>query len=128
MNMPCGQNKSTVDCKKGQDSERFIGDDHPITLGAHMSRRTITIDPALDQIIKLVRGLALLIGLDYNYTEVVNGLAYYGVCYWLGIDHKKAVEMASQVITTNLKMEGIEDELRDKFYENLSKLEKTSRR
>ena len=87
-----------------------------------MSRRTVTIDPALDQIIKLVRGLALLIGLEYNYTEVVNGLAYYGLCYWLNIEKSKAVAMAPQVLTTNLKMEGIKDELRDRFFENLSKL------
>ena len=87
-----------------------------------MSRRTVTIDPALDQIINIIRGLALLIGLEYNYTEVVNGLAYYGVCYWLNIEKSKAVAMASQVLTTNLKMAGIEDELGDKFYESLSKL------
>ena len=103
-------------------SERFIGECHPITRGDKMSRRTVTIDPALDQIIKIIRGLALLIGLEYNYTEVVNGLAYYGVCYWLNIEKSKAVAMAPQVLTTNLKMAGIEDELRDKFYESLSKL------
>lgn len=87
-----------------------------------MSRRTVTIDPALDRIIKTIRGLALLIGLEYNYTEVVNGLAYYGVCYWLSIEKSKAVAMAPQVLTTNLKMAGIEDELSGKFYESLSKM------
>jgi len=87
-----------------------------------MSRRTVTIDPALDQIIKIVRGLALLIGLEYNYTEVVNGLVYYGLCYWLNTPKAKAVAMAPKVLTTNLKMAGIEDELSNKFYESLSKL------
>ena len=93
-----------------------------------MSRRTVTIDPALDKIINLIRGLSLLVGLDYNYTQVVNGLAYYGVCYWLGIDHKKAVAMAPQILTTDLKIEGIEDELRDKLVNTvLPKLEPVSR-
>ena len=87
-----------------------------------MTRRTVTFDPTIDQIVNLIRGLALLVGIEYNYTEVVNGLAYYGVCYWLGIEKTKAVEMASKVLATNLKMEGIKDELNDKFYENLSKL------
>jgi len=87
-----------------------------------MPRRTVTFDPAIDQLVQIIRGLALLIGLDYNYTEVANGLAYYGVCYWLGIEKSKAVEMAPSVLTTNLKLAGIEDELRDKIYENLSKL------
>ena len=88
-----------------------------------MSRRTVTIDPALDKIINLIRGLSLLVGLDYTYTAVVNGLAYYGICYWLGIEKAKAVAMASQVITTDLRMEGIQDELRDKMVDTvLSKL------
>lgn len=93
-----------------------------------MSRRTVTIDPALDQFIKAIRGLALLIGIEYNYTEVVNGLAYYGLCYWLNIEKPKAVAMAPLVLTTNLKMEGIRDELRDRFLENISKLKITSGR
>jgi len=88
-----------------------------------MSRRTVTIDPTLDTFINIIRGLSLLVGLNYNYTEVVNGLAYYGLCYWLNIEKSKAVAMAPQVITTNLKMEGIKDELRDKWANNvLSKL------
>jgi hypothetical protein len=87
-----------------------------------MIRRTVTFDTTIDQIVNFVRGLSLLVGLEYNYTEVVNGLIYYGLCYWLNTEKAKAVAMAPQVITTNLKMEGIQDELRDKFYENLSKL------
>ena len=89
-----------------------------------MSRRTITIDPTLDTILNLVRGLLLIIGQEYNYTEVVNGAIFYGICYWLNIPQKKAVEIASQLLTTNLKMEGIQDELRDKVFNNvLSKLQ-----
>jgi len=89
-----------------------------------MSRRTVTIDPTLDKIINFIRGLSLLVGQEYNYTEVVNGLAYYGLCYWLGTDPKKAVELASQVLTTDLRLEGIQDELRDKWVNTvLSKLE-----
>jgi len=87
-----------------------------------MTRRTVTFDPTIDQIVTLIRGLSLLVGLDYNYTEVVNGLVYYGLCYWLNTPKAKAVAMAPKVLTTNLKMAGIEDELRDKFYESLSKL------
>ena len=87
-----------------------------------MTRRTVTFDPTIDQIVNLIRGLALLIGIEYNYTEVVNGLAYYGVCYWLDIKKETAVAMAPKVLTTNLKMEGINDELNDKFYATLSKL------
>lgn len=84
-----------------------------------MTRRTVTIDPALDQLLNLVRGLLLLIGLEYNYTEAVNGAIYYGVCYWLNIPKDKAVAMAPSVLTTNLKVEGIQDDLRDKFYKNI---------
>lgn len=92
-----------------------------------MSRRTVTIDPTIDTFINIIRGLSLLVGLNYNYTEVVNGLAYYGICYWLGIDHKKAVAMAPQILTTDLKLEGIQDELRDKWINNvLSRLEPIS--
>ena len=89
-----------------------------------MSRRTVTIDPTLDTILNLVRGLLLIIGQEYNYTEVVNGAIFYGICYWLNIPKKRAVEIASQVLTTNLKMEGIQDELKDKVINNvLSKLQ-----
>ena len=84
-----------------------------------MPRRTVTIDPALDQLLNLVRGLFLLVGQEYNYTEAVNGAIYYGVCYWLNIPKDKAVAMAPFVLTTNLKVEGIQDELRDKFYKNI---------
>lgn len=90
-----------------------------------MPRRTITVEPTLDQLINIVRGLLLLIGKEYNYTEIVNGAIFYGVCYWLNIPYDKAVKLASKVLTTELKMEGIEDELRDKFFENLSKLATT---
>ena len=93
-----------------------------------MSRRTVTIDPNLDKIINLIRGLSLLVGLDYTYTAVVNGLTYYGICYWLGIEKAKAVAMASQVITTDLRMEGIQDELRDKIINTvLSKVQPLSK-
>ncbi len=84
-----------------------------------MPRRTVTIDPALDQILNLVRGLLLVLGKEYNYTEAVNGAIYYGICYWLSIPKDKAVAMASQVLSTNLKMEGIQDELRDKFFKDI---------
>ncbi|MDH5266604.1 MAG: hypothetical protein OEW62_02870 [Candidatus Bathyarchaeota archaeon] len=102
--------------------ERFIGDCHPFTYGEHMMRRTVTFDPAIDQLVNLIRGLALLIGLEYNYTEVVNGLAYYGVCYWLNIQKDRAVTMAPQVLTSNLKFEGITDELLDKLRETMPNL------
>jgi uncharacterized protein YbcV (DUF1398 family) len=89
-----------------------------------MSRRTVTIDPALDQIINLVRGFFLLVGIEYNYTEVVNNAIYYGICYWLKIDHAVAIKNAPKVLTTNLKMEGMKDEERDKMIEQiLSKLQ-----
>ena len=89
-----------------------------------MSRRTVTIEPALDQIINLVRGFFLLVGKEYNYTEVVNSAIFYGICYWLGIPHDKAVKIAPQVLTSNLKMEGMKDEERDKMFEQiLSKLQ-----
>ncbi len=87
-----------------------------------MIRRTVTFDPAIDQLVNLIRGLALLIGLEYNYTEVVNGLAYYGVCYWLNVRKDRAVAMAPQVLTSNLKFEGITDELLDKLRETMPKL------
>jgi len=89
-----------------------------------MSRRTVTIEPNLDKIINFVRGFFLLIGQEYNYTEVVNASIFYGICYWLSIPHDKAVQMAPQVLTTNLKIEGMKDEERDKmFAQILSKLQ-----
>lgn len=88
-----------------------------------MTRRTVTIEPGLDQIINFVRGFFLLIGQEYNYTEVVNYAIFYGICYWLNIPRDKAVEMAPQFVSTNLKIEGLKDEERDKFMESvLSKL------
>jgi hypothetical protein len=87
-----------------------------------MIRRTVTFDPAIDQIVNLIRGLALLVGIEYNYTEVVNGLAYYGLCYWLSTKKENAVAMAPKILTTDLKLEGFKDELEDKFRETLSKL------
>ena len=81
-----------------------------------MSRRTITIDPALDQIINLVRGFFLLVGKEYNYTEVVNNAVYYGICYWLNIPRDKAMQIAPKVLTSNLKIEGMKDEERDKMF------------
>jgi len=89
-----------------------------------MPRRTVTIEPTLDQIINFVRGFFLLIGQEYNYTEVVNYAIFYGICYWLNIPHNKAVEMTPQFVSTNLKIEGLKDEERDKFAEDvLSKLQ-----
>jgi len=89
-----------------------------------MSRRTVTIDPTLDQIINLVRGFFLLVGQEYNYTEVVNNAIFYGICYWLNIRHEKAIKLAPQMLTTNLKIEGMKDEQRDKmFQEILSRLQ-----
>ncbi len=84
-----------------------------------MSRRTITIDHNLDQIINLVRGFFLLIGQDYNYTEVVNNAIFYVICYWLKISHQDAVKLAPKVLTTDFKVEGIQDELRDKVFSDV---------
>ena len=93
-------------------------------LGDEMSRRTITIEPQLDQIINFVRGSFLIIGQEYNYTEVVNHAIFYGICYWLRIPHEQAVQLAPEVLTTNLKLEGMKDEERDKMVkEILSKLQ-----
>jgi len=101
----------------------FSSPKHRIIRGENMSRRTITIDQKLDQIINFVRGFFLIIGQEYNYTEVVNYAIYYGICYWLGIPHEQAVQLAPQVVTTNLKLEGMKDEERDKMVkEILSKL------
>lgn len=89
-----------------------------------MPRRTVTIEPTLDQIINFIRGFFLLMGQEYNYTEVVNYAVFYGICYWLKIPHNKAVQIAPQFVSTNLKIEGLKDEERDKFVENvLSKLQ-----
>jgi len=88
-----------------------------------MSRRTVTIDAGLDQIINVVRGILLLLGQDYNYTEVVNGAIFYGICYWLRLPHDQAVKLAGQILTRELKLEGLKDEERTKFNEAiLSKL------
>jgi len=88
-----------------------------------MSRRTVTIDQKLDQTINFVRGAFLLIGQDYNYTEVVNHAIFYGICYWLGIKPEDAIKLAPQFLTTNFKIEGMKDEQKDKLTEEiLSKL------
>lgn len=58
-----------------------------------------------------------MVGQEYNYTEVVNNLAYYGLCYWLNVKKEVAVAMAPQILTSNLKFEGITDELTDKLHE-----------
>jgi len=60
-----------------------------------------------------------MIGVEYNYTEAVNGAIWYGICYWLNIPKEKAVALASQVLTTDLKTEGIHDELREKVFNNV---------
>ena len=87
-----------------------------------MTRRTITIAPSLDKVINIVRGLFLLIGKEYNYTEVVNNAVFYGICYWLNIPKEQALKMVSQILTTDLKFEGIEDEERDRIMDVLSKV------
>lgn len=86
-----------------------------------MTRRTITIEPRLDQFINIVRGLLLLLDREYNYTEIVNGAIFYGICYWLKIPHDLAVKLASQFLTTDLKMEGIQDELRERWTKEIGK-------
>ena len=90
-----------------------------------MPRRTITIEPRLDKFVNVVRGLLLLLGKDYNYTEIVNGAIFYGICYWLNIDHDLAVKLASQFLTTDLKMEGIQDELKERWDMVMEKLPNT---
>ena len=84
-----------------------------------MSRRTVTIDPRLDQIINVVRGFFLLLGQEYNYTEVVNGAIFYGICYWTGLPPEKAMELAGQILTKELKLEGLKDEERTKLNETI---------
>ena len=88
-----------------------------------MTRRTITIEPRLDKFVNVVRGLLLLLGKDYNYTEIVNGAIFYGICYWLNIDRDIAVKLASQILTTDLKMEGIQDELQERWDKVMGKLQ-----
>jgi uncharacterized membrane protein YjdF len=80
-----------------------------------MSRRTVTIDAKLDGIINFVRGAFLLVGQEYNYTEVVNHAIFYGICYWLGVSHAEAVKLAPQFLGTNLKVEGMRDEQIDQL-------------
>lgn len=93
-----------------------------------MSRRTITVEPRLDQIINVVRGFFLLLGQEYNYTEVVNGTIFYGICYWLNIPREKAVELAGEILTRELKLEGLKDEQRTELNEVISsKLEQPLR-
>jgi len=90
----------------------------------NMSRRTITVNPKLDQVINLVRGFFLLIGQEYNYTEVVNAAIFYGICYWLDVPRETALLISSQVLTRQLKVEGMKDEQRDKMFRDiLSKLQ-----
>jgi hypothetical protein len=86
-----------------------------------MSRRTVTIDPKLDQIINIVRGGFLLVGQEYNYTEVINHAIFYGICYWLGIKPEIAVKLAPQFLTTNFKIEGVIDEQAGKLKEEFFK-------
>jgi len=88
-----------------------------------MSRKTITIEPRLDRFINVVRGLLLLLGKEYNYTEIVNGAIFYGICYWLNIPHDQAVKLASQILTTDLKMEGIQDGLKERWGKMMEKLQ-----
>jgi len=88
-----------------------------------MYRKTVTIEPRLDKIINVVRGLLLLLGKEYNYTEIVNGAIFYGICYWLDIPHDQAVKLASQILTTDLKMEGIQDELKERWDKVMGKLQ-----
>jgi len=88
-----------------------------------MPRRTITIEPRLDKFVNVVRGLLLLLEKDYNYTEIVNGAIFYGICYWLNIDRDIAVKLASQILTTDLKMEGIQDELKERWDKVMKKLQ-----
>ena len=82
-----------------------------------MSRRTVTIDETLDGIINLVRGVFLLTGKDYNYTEVVNAAILYGICYWLGTSKVDALKLQEQILTKELKIEGLKDEERTKLLE-----------
>jgi hypothetical protein len=80
-----------------------------------MSRKTVTIDETLDGIINLVRGVFLLTGKDYNYTEVVNAAILYGICYWLGTPKDAAVKLQGELLTKQLKFEGLKDEERTRL-------------
>jgi hypothetical protein len=85
-----------------------------------MSRRTVTIDERLDGIINFVRGFFLLLGQDYNYTEVVNAAILYGICYWLNVEPNQAVKLQADILTKELKIEGLMDEERTKFNEAIA--------
>jgi len=85
-----------------------------------MSRRTVTIDAGLDGIVNFVRGFFLLVGQDYNYTEVVNAAILYGICYWLNVPREQAVKMQGQILSRELKLEGLKDEERTKFNEAIA--------
>ena len=85
-----------------------------------MSRRTVTIDAGLDGIINVVRGFFLLSGQDYNYTEVVNAAILYGICYWLNVSKEQAVKLQQQILSRELKLEGLKDEERTKFNETIA--------
>jgi len=61
----------------------------------------------------------MITGNEYNYTEIVNNAIFYGICYWLNIPKEEAVKLAAQVLTSNLKLEGIKDEERDKMLESV---------
>ena len=82
-----------------------------------MSRRTVTVDERLDGILNLVRGFFLLAGKDYNYTEVVNAAILYGICYWLGTKKEDALKLQEQILSNELKLEGLKDEERTKLLE-----------
>jgi len=82
-----------------------------------MSRRTVTVDERLDGILNLVRGFFLLAGKDYNYTEVVNAAILYGICYWLGTPKENALKLQEQILSKELKLEGLKDEERTKLLE-----------
>lgn len=91
-----------------------------------MSRRTVTIDARLDGIINFVRGFFLLLGQDYNYTEVVNAAILYGICFWINVPHDQAVKLQSEILTKELKLEGLKDEDRTKLIDAIdSKLNLT---
>jgi hypothetical protein len=82
-----------------------------------MSRRTVTIDEKLDGIINLVRGFFLLTGKEYNYTEVTNAAILYGICYWLGMPKQEALKLQNEILTKELRLEGLKDEERTKLVE-----------
>ena len=61
-------------------------------------------------------------GRDYNYTEVVNNAIFYGICYWLNIPHEQSVKLASSFLTSDLKLEGLKDEERDRIMHSFSQI------